>query len=177
MAMVACAAGLGRAAGAAVIALAGALWAAAPRPDILIAADGRLVGVMGEQGRWLSRAEGAGFAAEAWLENDGDPARQAEAAARTRDASGPELRVLRGRTGLPEALAECELRALWLVTPVAAEGPSGRCLIFDRDRLAMTGAVAVHLGANGPRIVYASEMQGARPWTRSGRDAAGPALQ
>ncbi len=69
-------------AGVPVLALALGLWASSPRPDLLISADGRLVGLMGPDGRALSLAKGAGFAAQTWLENDGDLASQAQAAAR-----------------------------------------------------------------------------------------------
>ena len=58
------------------------LWAAADRPDILIADNGRLFGIRTDAGRLLSSAEGNGYAAESWLENDGDLASQAEAYAR-----------------------------------------------------------------------------------------------
>ncbi|MDZ7906613.1 MAG: hypothetical protein U5N55_13230 [Cypionkella sp.] len=72
-----------RLAGLPVMAIALALWAATPRPDLLISADGRLAGVMmGQEGRVLTHSKGAGFAAKTWLEDDGDLAAQAEAAAR-----------------------------------------------------------------------------------------------
>ena len=72
-----------------IMAAALALWASSPRPDLLISADGRLVGVMGPDGRALSSGKGAGFAAQTWLENDGDLASQTQAAARA-GFSGPK---------------------------------------------------------------------------------------
>ena len=68
--------------GAVGLALALALWAAHPRPSVLISPSGGLVGVMTADGRSLSRPRGDGFAARSWLENDGDSARQAETQAR-----------------------------------------------------------------------------------------------
>lgn len=58
------------------------LWAGAERPALLIAPDGALVGVMGPEGRALSKPRGAGFVAANWLEKDGDLAPQADAALR-----------------------------------------------------------------------------------------------
>jgi competence protein ComEC len=74
--------GRGCLAGVLPLALAGMLWLGVARPDVLISDTGRLVGVLTEQGRALSRARGEGFVAGVWLENDGDGAVQEEAAAR-----------------------------------------------------------------------------------------------
>ena len=58
------------------------LWSGAERPAVLVADGGGLVGVLTEQGRALSKPKGAGFVASNWLENDGEPIAQDEAAAR-----------------------------------------------------------------------------------------------
>ncbi len=174
MAVAGCALGRGRLVGCALVALAGLFWMQSPRPDLLIASDGRLVGAMTKTGRWLSRDEGAAFAADSWLENDGDGEGQAGAAAREGiDPRLPEIVALRGKTGLPEALAQCRTRAFWLVTPVRIEGDIGQCRVFDETALARTGAVALYLseGDAKPRLVTATQIQGLRPWTRAGRDA------
>ncbi len=68
--------------GVALLATAFATWALAPRPTLLIAPEGDLVGVMTPAGRALSRSRAAGFVAEAWLTEDGDAALQPDAAAR-----------------------------------------------------------------------------------------------
>src|SRR5690606_19294352 len=54
------------------------LWAAHPRPDLLIASSGGLVGILTPEGRGLSRGSGEGFVAENWLQNDGSRRLQAE---------------------------------------------------------------------------------------------------
>jgi len=64
------------------IACALAFWSAADRPALLISDSGRLAGLTAPEGRGLSRARGDGFVARIWLENDGDAAGQAAAAAR-----------------------------------------------------------------------------------------------
>jgi competence protein ComEC len=170
MALLACAVRWGRLIGAACLITAFALWSVSARPDLLIAADGRLVGAMTDRGRWLSRESGASFAAEVWLENDGDPASQSAAAARRDVLAGlPTILALRGKTGLPEALAACGADTAWVVTPVTVETPVPGCEIFDERRLRDTGAIAFHL--DGRRFETAAERQGLRPWTSAWRRA------
>ena len=88
-------------------------------------------------GRWLSRATGAGFVAEVWLENDGDLASQAEAGARPRpdaDAAGLVLHVAQTRAR-PDASPL--RRATWMaVVPETPEGavPPG-CTLVGPDWL------------------------------------------
>lgn len=174
MAFVGCAAGRGRLVGMVLMLAAAILWLRSPRPDLLIASDGRLVGKMTAQGRWLSRDTGAAFAASNWLENDGDGAGQRIAAGRT--GAGPKLPeviALRGKTGLEDALARCA-GDVWIVTPVRVESDQDTCIIIDEVYLRQTGAIAVFAGGaeNGRpslRIVTSAEIQGRRPWTRSGR--------
>ncbi|GIT92157.1 hypothetical protein JANAI62_26150 [Jannaschia pagri] len=174
MTIVACAVGRGRFIGMAVLGLAGGLWLQSPRPDLLIASDGRLVGAMTPDGRHLSREKGAGFTAENWLENDGDPVAQAQAAARDGGLSGlPQILALRGKTGLPEAMSKCT-SSIWVVTPVAVQDVPRGCVLFDETRLRTTGSVAVTVADNEHAkpytVVTASDLQGLRPWTVAGRD-------
>lgn len=58
------------------------IWMQTERPSVLIADNGALIGVLGQDGRALSRAKGSGFVASIWLENYGNPVDQARAAAR-----------------------------------------------------------------------------------------------
>lgn len=129
------------------------IWSGAERPAVLVADTGTLVGVMTPQGRALSKPRGAGFVAGIWLENDGDGATQAEAAARWPGRDGP-LRMLAAgprqilhATGKRAALGltGCS-RDQVVVSPVplALDGP---CLVLDPPRLRATGAVA--FGADG----------------------------
>ena len=74
--------GRARWAGAVPVLLAIWIWTGADRPAVLISDTGKLVGVMTPEGRALSRDRGDGFVARIWLENDGDRADQAQAAAR-----------------------------------------------------------------------------------------------
>jgi competence protein ComEC len=147
-------AGLGLAAGAL------ALWLGAARPDLLISADGRLAGVMTGAGRMLDRARGNGFVAEAWLENDGDTADQAGAAARP---GPPVLRVARlaEGAGATEAAAACAAADV-VIAEAAAPAPPG-CLMIDAALRARLGAIAVRRGTTGLSVAGAGGA--ARLWS------------
>ncbi len=168
--------GAGRRLGLVPATLAFLLWAGVDRPAVLIAEDGGLVGVMTAQGRALSRPRGAGFVAGIWLENDGDGADQAEAAARWPGSAG-RLRKLQagprrvvhviGKTGAAR-LTGCAAQDVVVASvPLALSGP---CLVLDPPRLRRTGAVAV--GARGDvRTTNGSRHR--RLWHGTGRGSAG----
>jgi competence protein ComEC len=168
--------GRGRGLGVLPIALGLALWTQGDRPDVLIAEDGRLFGVMTETGRALSSERSNGFAAEAWLENDGDAADQAAAASRgavSRSRGRSEI-VLAGLGPVvyrgsrdPDAadLAECGAAAI-LIAPNWREAPQGPCLFVGRERLGSDGALGIRLGPEGLSVEGAKSRNRARPWTR-----------
>ena len=152
------------------------LWAAHPRPDILVADNGRLFGVLTGAGRVLSSGEGNGFAAESWLRDDGDLASQAEAHARGRlerrryriEAEVPGLgRLLYvGTRDAATAGADCTAAAI-VIAPNWRSGPSGPCLFVGADRLRRDGALAIDLRGDGLRVTGARAANRARPWTRA----------
>ena len=166
-------------------ALAGvALWAAADRPLLLIAADGGLVGVMGPEGRALSAARGDGFAAQNWLENDGDLADQKTAAARP-GMAGPEGArkfgaggimgiALKGR-GTTEALSGACAAADFVVIAAKVEAGPPDCLLFDTSRLEAMGALALYPVEGGKGLRVVSTLRPARRWSAPAR-AVAPAL-
>jgi competence protein ComEC len=165
--------GRGRALGGPVIVASLVLWSLAERPLALISQSGGLVGVMTPDGRALSKPRGDGFAAESWLENDGDRADQAGAHARADFGGGP-VRSLQvegmtllhatGKGASAEALARCSEADL-VVVNVAARQPVG-CEVYDAGRLAQTGALAIEKGPEGPRVVTARQVTGARLWSQ-----------
>ncbi|WP_371153446.1 ComEC/Rec2 family competence protein [Jannaschia sp. 2305UL9-9] len=174
MAVLGCTVGRGRWLALSLVVVAAMLWLRSPRPDVLIASDGRVVGIMTAEGRQLSRDEGAAFAAMNWLENDGDGASQWQAASRRGVPPDlPEIVALRGKTGLDAALNRCATEALWIVTPVRVEAPSGQCRIFDERSLRETGALAITKADPDGTITIrtSAEGQGRRPWTRAGRES------
>jgi competence protein ComEC len=142
-------------AGAAPAMAALALWLALPRPEVLISADGRLVGVLGPEGRALSAPRGAGFAAGNWLQNDGDLAAQAVAAARPGIGPGGRF-LLAGRPAAAVRRAEevaqacAEGRVVILGAPAPAPAPAAAwpagCAVIGPEVLARTGPVAIAAG-------------------------------
>ena len=153
--------------------LAFALWAAGERPQVLVADSGGLVGVMTEAGRALSKPRGAGFVAGIWLENDGDGAGQAGAAARW---PGKEGRLRHIRSGPVEivhvigkraaaGMRECRAGQVVIASvPMQLDGP---CDVFDLKRLRRTGSLAI----NGAKIVTARDRSGWRVWNSRPRRA------
>lgn len=165
--------GRGRLAGLPVMALAFALWAGAERPEVLVAESGGLIGVMTEVGRALSKPKGDGFAAESWLENDGDPAAQAAAFDRPAFAVEGRERVVTingavilhatGKVAAKAALERCGEAALVIVN-VSARAPAG-CAVYDLRRLSKTGALAIRAEGAELKVVTAAERAGRRPWS------------
>lgn len=163
-----------RFAGALPLALGLLVWTGAERPVLLISSDGRLVGLMGPQGRALSSPRGAGFAAESWLEDDGDLALQKDAANRPGFTGLPEARsfylagwrgiALSGKTAPDMVKAACA-RAEIVIVPAAAEpvlpAPSG-CLLIDRTILDQSGALA--LSVQGGQLHITAARKSARLW-------------
>lgn len=131
------------------------LWTLTVRPAVLISSDGALVGLLGAEGRAVSAAQGAAFAAKNWLQDDGDLAVQTEAFARA-GFSGPkgarrfELSgwrgvALSGKVAAEAVLAACAQADLVVLparlAPIAPR-PQG-CLMIDRSVLDQTGALAL----------------------------------
>jgi competence protein ComEC len=130
------------------------LWIGADRPLLLVSGDGRLLGLDGPEGRVLSSATGGGFAAENWLQNDGDLALQAEAAARQGfsgpkgerwfEVAGLKAVALSGK-GAQDKLAQVCARADLVILADRAETVPEGCPLIDEDMLARTGALAISL--------------------------------
>ena len=170
--------GRGRCAGVLPVALAFWLWADQPRPELLIADTGGLVGVLTPEGRALSRARGAGFVAQNWLENDGDGSDQAAAHDRWVAAwdADPAPHVSRaevaGRgivhaTGKRAAEVSFDCAGGVLVTNEDVAAPPPDCLVFDPEALRLTGAVALRRGAGeGWIVTTARDRSGDRLWSQ-----------
>ncbi len=168
-----------RLAGLAGIAAALVLWVApGPRPEVLIAPGGRLVGVLGPEGRALDHKRAQSFAAKTWLRRDGDGAAQREAAARpglTRGkgwssavlSNGWRLEVVHGRRIAPGRV-ESLCRARTLVMMRYGPEHDGPCLYLGRAALARLGAVAVIAEGDGLRLVPARDPARRRLWSRGG---------
>ncbi|MFV0332799.1 MAG: ComEC/Rec2 family competence protein [Tropicimonas sp.] len=150
-------------------------WTQAERPEILVADSGGLVGVIGPQGRALSRAKGDGFAAQSWLENDGDAGDQETAAARPgfvgpkgdlhASADGITIRHLTGKVAAAAFGGDCGADILVSGSPLEG-GDAPDCLVFDPVRLRESGSVAVWTAGGTMRVVTARDLSGNRLWTR-----------
>lgn len=117
--------------------------------------------MLGPDGRALSVARGGGFAARNWLENDGDLAQQAEAAARegftgARGArwfaiGGLKAVALTGEDAAAALGPACASGALVILADRAEAAPDG-CRLIDAGMLAATGALAVWVDPGGLRV-------------------------
>jgi len=135
------------------------LWSGVERPQILIDDRAQVVGILGPEGRALSRDKGAGFITGVWLENDGSPRDQPAAAALWPVADMP-LTHLRGKRAA--AGARCEAGEVIVLTHPAPDPLP--CEVFDPRRLRETGAVALRLTATGLDMRTAREVAGRRLW-------------
>lgn len=177
--------GWGRAGGLAALALAALLWSGAMRPSVLVASDGQLIGVLGPEGRALSRAKGAGFTARNWLENDGDPVQQSQAAARAGLVHGAKevafaigrargLHLL-GKGAAARVAGACRRAEVVVLAELSQIYPRG-CLVLDLTALRRLGAVALELTPAGELELSAAKAVD-RPWgPRPPPARRGPAL-
>ena len=150
-------------------ALSVALWLTATRPALLIDPSGTLVGLMTPEGRALSKPRGAGFAAQVWLENDGDTIDQAGAAARAGWTDGVavlrdiEIHHIWGRGNAERAAAAC-LPGRIVITTAELPGPA-ECTMFDATRLARSGSIAIVETKDRLVVIREADTSGRRLWT------------
>lgn len=146
--------GAARHLGWACLAVCAFVWATSHRPDILISETAGLVGLRGADGLALSRAKGEGFAASVWLENDGDPALQAHAAARPK--------TLAVRHVLGKGVPECGQDVLILNHEPATKP---ECDYLGPKSLRETGAMAGWIRDGHITWISARDVTGMRPWS------------
>lgn len=161
-----------------------AIWSQAERPDVLISADGKLVGVMTKAGRVLSKARGQGFVAQNWLENDGDPVAQDAAAARGEGAQGSVFSVQRGGFDVLHVQGKRGVLAFEGCLPATAHhtfvvsdqnlADVSGCLVFDAQRLKASGAVAIWVKDSSLRVQSVSQHRGQRLWSPNAQKKAPP---
>ncbi|KPP87848.1 MAG: competence protein ComEC [Rhodobacteraceae bacterium HLUCCO07] len=144
-------------------------WAMVERPDVLIAEGGALVGVMGEDGRALSKARGAGFVATNWLENDGTPISQDAAAKKWKAVTAANPVRIIHVTG-KRASAELRCTEGEIVVSNADLPEDLACDTFDPERMRATGAVALRLdGREGHAMMTTTrDYTGDRLWNTRG---------
>tara|TARA_R110000868_G_scaffold213257_3_gene463241 strand:- start:11895 stop:14060 length:2166 start_codon:yes stop_codon:yes gene_type:complete len=157
--------GRGRWIGLMPIVAAAVLWVQVDRPWLLIADTGGLVGVMTPDGRAMSRDRAQSFVAGIWLENDGDPADQVEAALRWRADARIEVRHATGMRAAARA-GPCRKDGILVLNVGRDQAPDATgCTIFDPESLRRSGAVAIWLEGDDMRLVTAQSLRGQRYWT------------
>ena len=130
-------------------------WEHVTPPEVLIASEGELVGVMTPQGRALSKA-GSGFVATSWLDADGDaaspetaaarPLFKGEKGARLAQWHGYEIAHLTGKSAAERLPEVCESgRIVVIAARLAPQEPRGDCLLIDQRLLRETGALSLRL--------------------------------
>jgi len=164
--------GWGRFAGVVVAIGALGMWSQAVRPAVLVADNGALVGVMGPQGRSLSKPKGSSFVAGIWLENDGRPVPQPVAANRpgiVRDKSMQTIQLgawtmiaTTGKTALAK-IEGCNGADMLISNQTVSDDRP--CRVIDLVSLRKTGAIAFDLDQAGDLVVTtARQIAGQRPW-------------
>lgn len=167
--------GPGRVAGVVPVLAAAWLWTQAERPQVLIEDAGQIVGILGPEGRALSRPRGAGFVAGIWLENDGSgldqekaaalwPAARPDGSVAPPDTGAVPVRHLTGKRAA--AAAGCAPGEVLVLT----HDPPGPlpCEVFAPERLRATGAVALRFGPEGMDMTTARAFAGRRLWNDAG---------
>ena len=161
-----------RHAGPSLAACALLFWFNAERPNILVADNGSLIGVVGAQGRALSKETGSSFVASIWLENDGAPVAQTIAAKRPGyDREGRVVYASVGNFRLVQVSGKTALAKLQgcggadvLISNQVIED-AYPCAVFDVVKLRETGSLAISLRDDGAlKIVSARAIAGNRLW-------------
>jgi competence protein ComEC len=167
--------GRARWAGAGLMALALAGWGSGGRPVLLVAPDASIVGLMTAQGRALSRDSAGRFAADSWLQADGDLATQDVAFARGASVPAAGVALLRGgaldvvhlhgRRGAGHLSTVCVAGRVVVMTTDPDPRPTGPCTLITPRDLAATGAQGAWL--RGGQVIWRSAAQasGQRPWS------------
>lgn len=154
------------------------LWALAPRPDILISENARLIAVRGEDGKLILNASRPAFQASIWLREEGDT-RSPRAAAEETPWRCDGLSCLYEAPGAPRIAHIKDERALLEDCPwadiIVMEKDVGwglddkACharLVLDYGDLSRTGTQALYWNEGKLTVETVRGVQGIRPWTR-----------
>ena len=156
------------------VTIAACLWAiAAPRPDVLVAADGQSAAIRGTGGRLTLLASARdNFAIKEWLAADGDARKPGDASLKEGvrcDAIGCTAKLADGRLVAfaltAEAFAEDCAHAVAVVSPQTAPGACAATLI-DRPAWRAQGATALFIKGEGFARETARPATVDRPWAR-----------
>lgn len=150
----------------------------APRADVLVAANGRLVAVRADNGKLLfSPGRADKFTRDAWAEREGAGAYDADNDAPDNSAAiyktrGHTISFIEDKGVLAKGCAGADIvvSSLYIDPPLCASSH----LMIDRQSLKGSGAQALYFGNDGTIAIetdYAD--RGFRPWTGAARTSAG----
>jgi len=155
------------------VALAAAVWAVStPRPDILIADDGRNVAVRGVDGRLhMMRTAKDTFVTREWLAADADPRALSDSSLSdgvSCDETGCVIRAFNGRYVTlvlkPDALADDCVQAAVIVSSWPPP-PDCAALVIGPDMLHQQGTLALYRERDGFAIQAVRPRGWDRPWS------------
>ncbi len=146
------------------------IWWESERPILLISDDGRLLGLMTDAGRALSKQRGHSYESRIWLENDGERISQEVAAARIGILAEGRLAMTQledwtvysywGKE--PTDIADlCYEGAVLIVSELPP--PSGDCMAINKGDLRRLGALAISV-AEELEIIGSRDAASLRPW-------------
>ena len=148
-------------------------WQDAHRPDVLITDNGRMVGLVLDGQRSLSRDRGNGFSAEGWVENDGLVFDQ-EILANLFPYDPDDFEIGYGdmkvgylwESETPQVKLDmlCDAYDI-LIAPKAAIYPNGDCAFWNTRVLQRTGSIAIWHEGGVTKLKTARQQTGARLWT------------
>lgn len=146
------------------------------RPPLLVAPEGRLLGVRTDEGRVVDHPRAESYVALQWLKKDGDLAVQEVAAERvglSRGYSGGEaslsngwrvMNVIKRRPDLGRVSDLCQPKTV-IIAPYVRNEIEGPCIFLFGDALKEAGALAITPEGDEVRIVTAAQKAGRRLWT------------
>jgi competence protein ComEC len=151
----------------------------ARQPDLLIAADGKLVAIRQDNGTIaLSNRAHDKFTQSVWVRRAGEGDIEGNPPPLMRDApqagqctpgacrfivAGHRAAILSDVKGFAAA---CDGDAELVVSSIAAHAHCRVPLVIDRTDLARDGATAILFDPAGPRIETVRQVSGERPWSR-----------
>jgi competence protein ComEC len=154
------------------VALGLLLAVAAKPPDLLVSADGRLIGARGEDGTLALSRNRAGFVPETWLRRSGQEAgaewaalwRCGRRAGCARSYGPVEVQLARNAA---EVRLACRRENIVLIATVSARNCPSPRLVIDLIDLRSDGAHALRFDGNEVEVESVRGRRGLRPWVAS----------
>ena len=164
-----------RALGIALFAIAITIWAQSERPTVLVNQNAALIGVLTSTGRALNKETAYRFPAGIWLENDGDPASQKAAFARTGLSTASRITRAQLPNGWSLILDQnksatavnCQTQTI-LIAPKWETAPTGPCTFLGKANIEALNGFSITFQNAQPVITSAMPATPLRPWTNGG---------